>query len=321
MASGRPLVNKEGKKSHAKTQRTQSFLSFAFFASLREISFFPRETSSVRALFGSKATRRPPVRHRPEPWWALSLPLLAFLALPLLGLLFYSSPEELWASLARPEVRTAVGLSLRTSTWATLAAVLLGTPLAYLLARREFRGRLLLDNLIDLPIVLPPAVAGLALLLVFGRRGWVGAPLDALGLRITFTQLAVVMAQTFIAVPLLVRAAVIGFAAVEPELEDAAAIDGANGWQVFRRISLPLARRSLLTGVALAWARALGEFGATIIFAGNFPGRTQTMPLAIYLGFEMELGVAVGLSVILVGVSFLILLLIKVGLGRDNGTP
>ena len=116
-----------------------------------------------------------------------------------------------------------------------------------MLARREFRGRLLLDNLVDLPIVLPPAVAGLALLLVFGRRGWVGAPLDALGLRVTFTALAVVMAQTFIAVPLFVRAAVIGFAAVEPELEDAAAIDGANGWQVFRRISLPLARRSLLT--------------------------------------------------------------------------
>ena len=272
----------------------------------------------MRALFGSKATRRPPVRHRPEPWWALSLPLLAFLALPLLGLLFYSSPEELWASLARPEVRTAVGLSLRTSTWATLAAVLLGTPLAYLLARREFRGRLLLDNLIDLPIVLPPAVAGLALLLVFGRRGWVGAPLDALGLRITFTQLAVVMAQTFIAVPLFVRAAVIGFAAVEPELEDAAAIDGANGWQVFRRISLPLARRSLLTGVALAWARALGEFGATIIFAGNFPGRTQTMPLAIYLGFELDMGVAVALSVILVGVSFGVLLVIKVVLGRKS---
>ena len=265
----------------------------------------------MRALFDSQATRRRPARHRPEPWWALSLPLLAFLALPLLGLLLYSSPAELWANLARPEVRAAVGLSLRTSAWATLAAVLLGTPVAYLLARREFRGRLLLDNLVDLPIVLPPAVAGLALLLVFGRRGWVGAPLDALGLRITFTQLAVVMAQTFIAVPLFVRAAVIGFAAVEPELEDAAAIDGANGWQVFRRISLPLARRSLLTGVALAWARALGEFGATIIFAGNFPGRTQTMPLAIYLGFELDLDVAVTLSVILIGLSFAALMAIK----------
>jgi molybdate transport system permease protein len=271
----------------------------------------------VRALFGSKVTRRP-ARHKPEPWWALALPLLAFLALPLLGLLFYSSPAELRANLARPEVRAAVGLSLRTSTWATLAAVLLGTPAAYLLARRDFRGRALVDSLIDLPIVLPPAVAGLALLLVFGRRGWVGAPLDALGLRITFTALAVVMAQTFIAVPLFVRAAVIGFAAVEPELEDAAAIDGANTWQVFRRVSLPLARRALLTGVALAWARALGEFGATIIFAGNVPGRTQTMPLAIYLGFELDLGVAVALSVILVGVSFAILLLIKLVGGREE---
>ncbi len=272
----------------------------------------------MRALFDSQAARRRPARHRPEAWWALSLPLLAFLALPLLGLLLYSSPAELWANLARPEVRAAVGLSLRTSAWATLAAVLLGTPVAYLLARREFRGRLLLDNLVDLPIVLPPAVAGLALLLVFGRRGWVGAPLDALGLRVTFTALAVVMAQTFIAVPLFVRAAVIGFAAVEPELEDAAAIDGANQWQVFRRISLPLARRSLLTGVALAWARALGEFGATILFAGNLPGRTQTMPLAIYLGFELDMGVAVALSVILVGVSFGVLLLIRGVLGRGE---
>ena len=148
--------------------------------------------------------------------------------------------------------------------------------------------------------------------------GRVGAPLDALGVRLTFTALAVVMAQTFIAVPLFVRAAVIGFAAVEPELEDAAAIDGANGWQVFRHISLPLARRSLLTGVALAWARALGEFGATILFAGNLPGRTQTMPLAIYLGFELDMGVAVALSVILVGVSFGVLLLIRGVLGRGE---
>lgn len=270
-------------------------------------------------LFGRRAARRRAARHRPEAWWALALPLVAFLALPLLALLLYSPPGELRATLARPEVRAAVGLSLRTSTWATLAAVALGTPLAYLLARRSFRGRALLDTLIDLPIVLPPAVAGVALLLVFGRRGWVGAPLDALGLRVTFTALAVVMAQTFIAVPLFVRAAVIGFAAVAPELEDAAAIDGASGWQVFRRISLPLARRSLLTGVALAWARALGEFGATIIFAGNFPGRTQTMPLAIYLGFELDMGVAVGLAVILVGVSVGVLGVIRVALGRGVG--
>ncbi len=263
---------------------------------------------------------RPRTRHRPEAWWALALPLVFFLALPLLALLSYSSPAELRANLARPEVRQAISLSLRTSTWATLAAVVLGLPVAYLLARREFRGRLLLDNLIDLPIVLPPAVAGLALLLVFGRRGWLGAPLNDIGLRVTFTQTAVVIAQTFIAVSLFIRAASIGFAAVEPELEDAAAMDGAGPGQVFWRISLPLARRAVLSGVALAWARALGEFGATIIFAGNFPGRTQTMPLAIYLGFELELGVAVVLSVILIGCSFAILLLIKLVLGwGDSG--
>ncbi len=150
------------------------------------------------------------------------------------------------------------------------------------------------------------------------RRGWLGAPLDDLGVRVTFTQVAVVIAQTFIAVSLFIRAATIGFAAVEPELEDAAAIDGAGPGQVFWRISLPLARRGVLSGVALAWARALGEFGATIIFAGNFPGRTQTMPLAIYLGFELELGVAVVLSVILIGCSFVVLLLIQLLLGRGQ---
>ncbi|CUS03052.2 Molybdate ABC transporter, inner membrane subunit [Candidatus Promineifilum breve] len=261
--------------------------------------------------WGKTRRRPPPRRHKPEAWWALSLPLLLFLLLPLLALLFYSSPAELAANLALPQVRQAIGLSLRTSSWATLAAVAMGTPVAYLLARRQFYGRLLLDNLIDLPIVLPPAVAGLSLLLVFGRRGWVGAPLDQLGIRITFTELAVIMAQTFIAVSLFIRAASIGFAAVEPELEDAAAIDGANRWQSFWRITLPLSRRAVLTGVALAWARALGEFGATIIFAGNFPGRTQTMPLAIYLGFELDLDVAVTLSVILIGLSFAALMAIK----------
>ena len=255
------------------------------------------------------------MRHRPEAWWALALPLVLFLLLPLLALLVYSSPAELRANLARPEVRQAIALSLRTSTAATAAAVLLGLPAAYLLARRQFPGRALLDTLIDLPIVLPPAVSGLALLLVFGRRGWVGAPLDAVGVRITFTELAVVIAQTFIAVSLFIRAAAVGFAGVEPELEDAAAIDGATHRQVFARVTVPLARRGLLTGVALAWARALGEFGATIIFAGNFPGRTQTMPLAIYLGFELDLDVAVTLSVILVGLSFGVLLVIRGVLG------
>lgn len=262
--------------------------------------------------------RRPLRRRKFEAWWALSLPLLLFLLLPLLALILYSSPAELVANLRLPEVRHAIGLSLRTSTWATLASILLGTPVAYLLARRQFPGRMLFDNLIDLPIVLPPAVAGLSLLLVFGRRGWLGGPLDELGLRITFTELAVIIAQTFIAVSLFIRAAWIGFAGVEPELEDAAAIDGANRRQVFWRITLPLSRRAFLTGVALAWARALGEFGATIIFAGNFPGRTQTMPLAIYLGFELDLDVAVALSVLLVTLSFVVLMFVKIVFGREE---
>lgn len=260
-------------------------------------------------------------RHKAEGWWALSLPLLLFLLLPLLALIFYSSPAELVANLRLPQVRQALSLSLRTSTWATLAAVVLGMPVAYLLARRQFPGRVLLDNLIDLPIVLPPAVAGLSLLLVFGRRGLLGAPLNELGVRITFTELAVIIAQTFIAVSLFIRAASIGFAGVEPELEDAAAIDGANPWQIFRRVTLPISRRAVLSGAAMAWARALGEFGATIIFAGNFPGRTQTMPLAIYLGFELNLDVAVTLSIILVAFSFVVLLLVKLVLGRGEGGP
>ncbi len=273
--------------------------------------------SLIDSLREKTRKRNSPQRHKPEAWWALSLPLLLFLLMPLLALLSYSSLPELAANLALPVVRQAITLSLRTSTWATVASVLLGTPMAYLLARRQFPGRLLVDNLIDLPIVLPPAVAGLSLLLVFGRRGWLGGALDDLGLRITFTEVAVIMAQTFIAVSLFIRAASIGFAAVEPELEDAAAIDGANRWQSFWRITLPLSRRAVLTGVALAWARALGEFGATIIFAGNFPGRTQTMPLAIYLGFELDLGVAVTLSVLLVALSLLVLMVMKVVFGRD----
>lgn len=261
-----------------------------------------------------------PKRRLPELWWALAAPYFLFLLLPLVALLTFGSPVDLIESFGRPAVIQAISLSLRTSTWSTLATILLGTPVAYLMARRQFPGKVLLDNLIDLPIVLPPAVSGLALLLVFGRQGWIGEALAGFGVRVTFTELAVVIAQTFVAASLFVRAASIGFAAVEPELEDAAAIDGAGRFQIFWRMTLPLSRMAFLTGVALAWARALGEFGATIIFAGNFPGRTQTMPLAIYLGFELDLELAVTLSVILVGFSFLVLLLVKLVFGREDRT-
>jgi molybdate transport system permease protein len=245
-------------------------------------------------------------------WKPLSLPLLAFLVLPLLALLLRASPARLGTNLANPQVLEAVALSLQTSLLTTGLTVLAGTPVAYLLARRTFRLRRVVDTLIDLPIVLPPAVAGVALLMVFGRRGLLGAPLADLGISIPFTRAAVVMAQMFVAAPFYVAAATVGFGAVDRELEEAAALDGAGGWQVFRRVMLPLAWPGLVTGSVMTWARALGEFGATIIFAGNFPGRTQTMPLAIYMGFELDLNLALTLSLILVGCSFLVLMIVRI---------
>ncbi len=168
-----------------------------------------------------------------------------------------------------------------------------------------------MDTLVDIPTVLPPSVAGVALLMAFGRRGLVGALLAEKGITIPFTFIAVVMAQLFIASPLYVRSAAVGFSGIDKELKQAAALDGANRWQVFRYIVLPLSANALLSGGVMTWARALGEFGATIIFAGNFPGRTQTMPLAIYIGFEIELNVALTLSIILICFSFLTLVLVK----------
>ncbi len=249
--------------------------------------------------------------------WLLSLPFGIFLALPILALLLRTTPGQVWDNLGRAEVYQAIFISLTTSTLATLVAVVCGTPLAYLMARRRFRFKRLVDTLIDLPTILPPAVAGVALLMAFGRRGLVGSFLNDWGVQIAFTQTAVVIAQTFIAAPLYLKAAAVGFAGVEPELEQAAALDGANAWQVFRFLTVPLSGTALLTGAILTFARALGEFGATIIFAGNYPGRTQTMPLAIYLGFELDIEVALTLSIILIGLSSLILVLIKTFLQRD----
>jgi len=254
-----------------------------------------------------------------EIWRGLALPLLAFLLLPLAALLWRTELDQLWVHLSNPVAAQAIRLSLQTTTASTLLVVLLGTPVAYLLARRDFPLRRVVDTLIDLPTVLPPAVAGLGLLMAFGRRGWLGAPLELLGIEIAFTSVAVVLAQIFIASPFYVRAAAAGFASIETELEQAASLDGASPWQIFRFITLPLVRMSLLSGLVMAWARALGDFGATIIFAGNFPGRTQTMPLAIYLGFELDLNVALALSVILIGCAFVVLMVVKWLLAGDRG--
>jgi len=248
--------------------------------------------------------------------WALpaALPMLAFLVLPLVALLLRSSPRDALAALATPEAQQAIRLSLSTSLTATLLALLLGMPLAWVLGRRRFRGRALLDALIDLPMVLPPAVAGIALLMAFGRRGMVGSTLSALGVEIVFTPTAVVLAQLFVASPFFVRAATTAFAGVQHDLEEAAMLDGASRAEVFRHVTVPLARTALAGGAVMTWARALGEFGATIIFAGNLPGRTQTMPLAIYLGFEMDLNVALALSTLLLATAFGVLLIVKWGL-------
>ena len=248
----------------------------------------------------------------------LSLPLLLFFVIPLIALFGRTTPAALLANLGRPQVAQAIWLSLRTTLTATVLAVVLGAPAGYLLARRRFPGRRFVDTLVDLPTVLPPSVAGLALLVAFGRQGLIGGWLSGLGVSIAFTPLAVVLAQLFVAAPLFVRAASIGFGGVDRELEQAAAIDGANRAQNFRYITLPLAYSAMLSGAVLTWARALGEFGATILFAGNFPGRTQTMPLAIYIGFETDLDLAITLSVILIGTSFLVLVLVKLLLQRDT---
>ena len=248
-----------------------------------------------------------------------SLPMLAFLLVPIVVMISRVRPEDLAANLANPEVGQAIWLSLTTTAASTALGLLLGTPLAYLLARRRFRGHGLLDTLVDLPMVLPPSVAGIALLLAFGRRGVIGAWLDDAGISIAFTSVAVVLAQTFVAAPFYIKTAVAGFDGVERELEQAAMVDGGGPWQVFTRITLPLCWPVLLGGLVMSWARALGEFGATIIFAGNFPGRTQTMPLAIYLGFELDLSLALTLSVILLVVSYVVLFIVK-GLLRQRAS-
>jgi molybdate transport system permease protein len=247
----------------------------------------------------------------------LSLPFLLFLALPLAALFWQTEPARLLVNLVDPQVLQAVFLSLKTSLITTGVTIIFGTPAAYLLARHNFPFRRAVETVLDLPLVLPPAVAGVALLMAFGRRGLLGGFLDEWGIHIAFTQTAVILAQTFVAAPLYVRAAILGFSGVEAELEQAAALDGANGWQIFRHVTIPLSWMALLSGSVMTWARALGEFGATIIFAGNYPSRTQTMPLAIYIGFELNLELALTLSVILVGCSFLVLIVVKRILQRE----
>ena len=234
---------------------------------------------------------------------AAALLLVLLLALPLAALLVHGGPAALAGGLASPLVRAALAVSLGTSLVSLALVLLLGTPLAWLLAKRRAGAPGAVETLVQLPIVLPPSLAGLALLLAFGRRGLFGALLSHAGISLAFTPAAVVLAQLFVASPFYVQVAESAFRAVDPRLMDLSRTLGCSPARAFFRVALPLSSRALLGGAALAWARALGEFGATLLFAGNLPGATQTLPLAIYAALESDVNAAAALGVLLLAIA------------------
>jgi molybdate transport system permease protein len=250
-----------------------------------------------------------------------AVPVLLLL-LPVLSLIYRSFDPAGWVrALSDGNVRLALALSLRTTTISLILVVLTGTPLAYFLARHRFPGKGLVEMLLDLPMVLPPAVAGVALLMAFGRMGTVGRILAPLGVSLAFTPTGVILAQCFVSAPFFIRSARNGFAGVDPNLEHVAATLGVGAPGILYRVTLPLAAPGLLTGAAMAWARAMGEFGATLMFAGNFPGQTQTMSLAIYTAMESDLAAALTLSLILLVLALLALGSLRLVPGGDRHAP
>ncbi len=254
--------------------------------------------------------------------------LLGLLALPVVALFVRVEPGVLFVRLRDPAVVEALRLSLASSAAALAIVIVLGTPAAWVLATRRFPGKRLLEVLVDLPMVLPPTVAGFALLMAFGRAGMVGQGLAAFGYTLPFTTAAVVLAQAFMAAPFFVGSARAAFASVDRRYLEAAATLRASEWTRFSRVVLPLVMPSLVAGAAMSWARALGEFGATITFAGNLPGVTQTLPLAVYVAMQSDLGAALAMSVLLVVVSFVVLFAMRSlptaaagGLGAPGGRP
>ena len=272
--------------------------------------------STRRPVATRGATGRAP---RPRAFWSgTPLVVLAslfalFLALPVVTLVGRSLLSGSLAGIVGSSaVLAALGLSLLTTAVSLVVTVLIGLPLAFVLARRSFRGKWLVEAIVDLPIVLPPSVAGLALLLVLGRRGLLGGPLGAAGLDIAFTTTAVVIAQTFVSAPFFVRSARAGLAGVDRDLEDAARADGASELHLVRSITVPLAAPALAAGLVMSWARALGEFGATIMFAGNVEGRTQTLPLVVYSEFQGgDLDASIAAAAILVVAALGILVAVR----------
>ncbi|WP_245993968.1 ABC transporter permease [Tengunoibacter tsumagoiensis] len=220
-------------------------------------------------------------------------------------------PALLWNALWQPDVLQALQLSLLTTSCSTILALIFGLPVAYVLARSTFPGRQFIETLITLPTVLPPVVAGVALLLTFGRSGLIGRYLALAGITIPFTTIAVVLAQVFISAPFLINSVKAGLQQLDRRYEQAAYTLRASPFYTFWHITLPLIRPSVLAGMGLAWARSLGEFGATITFAGNFPGVTQTMPIAVYIATEIDIDKAIALAVVLLAVSLGILLTLR----------
>ena len=256
---------------------------------------------------------------RASAWGERSLAALAalfalFLGLPIVVLVVRAVLDgSLITAIASPVVLGALSLSLVTTAISLAITVTFGLPLAFVMARRQFRGKGWLEAIIDLPIVLPPSVAGLALLLVFGRRGLLAEPFDILGIAVPFTTIAVILAQTFVSAPFFIRPARAGIAGVDRDLEDAARVDGASERQLFRSVTVPLASAALAAGLVMTWARSLGEFGATIMFAGNIQGRTQTLPLVVYGEFQGgDLDASIAAAAILVIAAFGVLVAVRV---------
>lgn len=254
-------------------------------------------------------------RGRGAPLLAVCLALVAvlFFTLPLLGLLGKIEWGSLWDNLTTQQAKDAIKLSVECSLWSTALALVFGVPLAYVLARVPFPGKAFVRALVVLPMVLPPVVGGVALLYAFGRTNGIVGPwiYDTFGWQFTFSKSGVVLAETFVAMPFLVITVEAGLRSIDTRYEDAAATLGAGRWTTFRRVTLPFLAPSLVAGAALAWARALGEFGATITFAGNIQGRTQTMPLAVYLALESAPERAIALSLVLIAISIVVLVSLR----------
>ncbi|HSS68534.1 MAG TPA: ABC transporter permease [Nocardioidaceae bacterium] len=262
---------------------------------------------------GGEASRGAPSQGRPP--LALTVPAavaVAFLALPVIGVLVKAPWSSLGDVLSSPDARTSLRLSLETTSITTVCCIVLGVPLAWLLARTSFRGRGVVRALVTLPLVMPPVVGGVALLLAFGRNGVVGKYLDSwFGITLPFTTPAVIVAQTFVALPFMVISVEGAFRASDVRYDAAAATLGASRWTTFRRVTMPLALPGIVSGAILSWARALGEFGATITFAGNFPGTTRTMPTQVYLALQSDPDAAIALSLALIVVSVAVLIALR----------